>query len=115
MPGGGTPLLNSSYSKAADLLLELAMAKNNKGIYFPVWATCLSFEKLITYYTGNSNVKWETKCDVNNLSLNTEFPQDLNLNSTRMFANAGHIVDIMKKDNVTANYHHVCLSKYLNT
>ena len=112
MPGGGVNLLHSEYAKAADLLFEIAMSKNNHGTYFPIWATCLSFEKLVTYFTGN-NLKWQSFCDVQDVSLNLIFPQGLNKtrSTVRMFRNSpAYILDILAHKNVTANYHRICLS-----
>lgn len=48
LPGGGVNLHSSGYAEAATKLVQLAMKRNDEGIYFPVWGTCLGFEMLVT-------------------------------------------------------------------
>ena len=111
MPGGGTPLLHTGYSEAADLLLNLVIEKNQQqDIYFPVWGSCLSFQKFVTYFTGN-RIEWDTRCDVENVSLSLQFSPDLTEHSSKMLRNAGRdIMQILSNNPVTPNYHISCLS-----
>ena len=104
---GGSPLLITEYAKAADQLFELAIAKFNQGVYFPVWATCLSFQKMVTYFLGNT-VDWQSSCDVVDVSLNLDFPSGIP--KTRLYKDAPeNIIDILVNKNVTPNYHRICL------
>ena len=108
----GSPLLDSEYAKAADLLFELAIAKFHQGVHFPVWATCLSFQKMVTYFTGNT-LGWRSPCDVVDVSLNLDFPAGIRQtrSTTRMFRDAPkNIIDILVHKDVTPNYHRICLT-----
>ena len=109
LPGGGTPLVHSHYAHAASFILDRAIAKAQSGVHFPVWASCLGFEKLITYFTGDQDVKWESHCYVENISLPLNF--STTPSSTVLLKDAGdHVVNLLKSKNVTANYHQICLS-----
>ena len=66
--GGGTELVNTGFSRAADLLLDLAIAKNEHGIHFPIWGTCMSFQKFATYFTGNKQ-DWDNRCNAEDISM----------------------------------------------
>ncbi|KAI2810757.1 hypothetical protein BLOT_001921 [Blomia tropicalis] len=111
MPGGGTPLIESKYAKAASLILDIAIQKNKNGIYFPVWGTCLSFEKLITYFNGDKSLDWESHCDVDDVSLPLNFTIHSISKESRMFRDVeDDMIEILSKENVTANYHRVCLT-----
>ena len=46
----GGPVYNEDYMKTAVRLLELAVAANKSGEYFPVWGTCHGFQTLIMMF-----------------------------------------------------------------
>lgn len=53
-PGGDTSFFTNTnpdhytqFLQTIDLLLNLAIDANEKGDYFPVWATCLGFEATV--------------------------------------------------------------------
>lgn len=71
MPGGGNSITKSDFARAADHLIESSIAANLNGTYFPIWGTCLSFQKLIAYFDGNSQ-NWMSYCDIENISLNLD-------------------------------------------
>lgn len=48
----GGPVYNADYMKTATQLLELAVATNRGGEYFPVWGTCHGFQTLIMVFGG---------------------------------------------------------------
>jgi gamma-glutamyl hydrolase len=48
----GGPVYNADYMKTAMRLLELAIAANKSGEYFPVWGTCHGFQTLIMMFGG---------------------------------------------------------------
>jgi gamma-glutamyl hydrolase len=43
----GGPVYNADYMKTAVRFIDLAVAANKKGEYFPVWGTCHGFQTLI--------------------------------------------------------------------
>lgn len=109
LPGGGVTLTGKGYGRAATHLLNLTIELNEKNAtHFPLWATCLSFEKLISYAL-NDDITWMRKCNVENVAL----PLTIVANETRLFAEnvtfSGEIVRRVTEHNVTANYHRICL------
>lgn len=86
LPGGGSPLDEGPYAETVDIIIESSKKFYDNGKYFPIWGTCLSFEKIIVHFL-NGSLKWESQCHVQNLSLNLEL-EDSVINdpkSTRMF------------------------------
>ncbi|XP_060730192.1 gamma-glutamyl hydrolase [Tachysurus vachellii] len=53
-PGGGVSIFSSGYATAAGIFYKLALEANSKGDYFPVWGTCLGYEKLTLLTSGKS-------------------------------------------------------------
>lgn len=109
MPGGSNSLTHSDYAQAADFLIEAAIEANKNGTHFPMWGTCLSFQKLIAYFTGN-NIAWMSYCDIENIALNLKSVEA----NSRIFGNWSSentkIMNILKVSPVTANYHKWCLN-----
>lgn len=63
IPGGPTIWVDektktefNQFAKAGQYLLKLAIAKNLKGTYFPVWGTCLGHEVLLTTIANEPNI-----------------------------------------------------------
>ncbi|XP_069702027.1 gamma-glutamyl hydrolase-like [Periplaneta americana] len=108
LPGGATYFnATDGYAEAGGELYHLAVEKNKQGDYFPIWGTCLGFE-LLTYLAANK-VEHRTRC----LSYNEASPLWFrgNISASRMFKNAPYdIIGILAKENVTANFHHFCLT-----
>lgn len=54
-PGGGTELIKTTggiteftdYALAAKNIMKIARDINDRGVYFPVWGTCLGYELMI--------------------------------------------------------------------
>ncbi|OTF80356.1 gamma-glutamyl hydrolase A-like protein [Euroglyphus maynei] len=115
LPGGGSPLDEGPYAETVDLIIETSKKFYDNGKYFPIWATCLSFEKIIVHFL-NGSLQWESECHVQNLSLNLEIEKSIinDPKSTRMFRDMEimmpNFFDILQKHNVTANYHRICMS-----
>lgn len=112
LPGGGVTLNGDGYGKAASMLLNLTIEQNEKNTtHFPLWATCLSFEKLISYTLNDNDNKWMSKCNIENVAL----PLNIVANETRLFGdNVTFSNEIMKRaaeNNVSANYHRICLEE----
>jgi gamma-glutamyl hydrolase len=66
---GGAALFTATdgYAAAAWELYKLAKQKNNAGIYFPVWGTCLGFELLAVFSANRTDIR--NRCDVVNISM----------------------------------------------
>ncbi|XP_017491329.1 PREDICTED: gamma-glutamyl hydrolase-like, partial [Rhagoletis zephyria] len=111
MPGGSNSVTHSDFAQAADYLIEAAVQANTNGTHFPLWGTCLSFQKLISHFTGN-NVAWMSFCDIENVALNLDIDSK-QLSQYKLFswaAESGRIVEILNRSPVTANYHKWCLN-----
>ncbi|XP_075585599.1 gamma-glutamyl hydrolase-like isoform X2 [Dermatophagoides farinae] len=115
LPGGGSPLDEGPYAETVDIIIESSKKFYDNGKYFPIWGTCLSFEKIIVHFL-NGSLKWESQCHVQNLSLNLEL-EDSVINdpkSTRMFRDMDsmmpNLFHILQQKNVTANYHRICMA-----
>ncbi|XP_027195779.1 gamma-glutamyl hydrolase-like isoform X2 [Dermatophagoides pteronyssinus] len=114
LPGGGSPLDKGPYAETVDLIIETSKKFYDEGKYFPIWATCLSFEKLIVHFL-NGDLQWKSMCHAQNIALNLEIEKSVidNPKSVRMFRDMDlmmpNIFDILQNNNVTPNYHRVCL------
>ncbi|UXI20979.1 DNA repair protein complementing XP-A cells [Sarcoptes scabiei] len=115
LPGGGSPLTHGPYADAMDKIITIALEMNQNGTYFPVWATCLSFEKLILNFMQTKNDQWKSMCHVQNISLNLEIEKSVldDPSQTKMFHEMNEtipsILTILQTKNVTPNYHRVCI------
>ncbi|EDV19164.1 uncharacterized protein TRIADDRAFT_34071, partial [Trichoplax adhaerens] len=106
LPGGATSVYRSGYERTAKIMLNLAMQAYENGDYFPIWGTCLGFEQLAVLVAGNHAL---TNCSAWDVSLPLELNQDFR--DSRMFHKAPEeIINILKSQSVTANYHHECVS-----
>lgn len=65
LPGGGADM-----PRAVAYLLDRIVDGNNRGMYFPVWGTCLGFEFLVAYAGGRDAV--QSGFDAENVSLPLE-------------------------------------------
>ena len=59
IPGGPTPLIDQDYlptpyQERIHLMIEYAKERNNRGLHYPVFATCLGFENLIISVAGQN-------------------------------------------------------------
>ena len=100
--GGSMDLNNTSYYKTAKKLIDLAVAANNKGDYFPIWGTCNGFELLsVAFSGGDMNVL--TSFDAENISLPLQFT-DYGMQS-EMFQFAGPQIASTFKLPITMNNH----------
>ncbi|XP_042215357.1 gamma-glutamyl hydrolase A-like [Homarus americanus] len=107
-PGGGVSITNTSgYGAAGQKIYDLVKELNSKGIYVPLWGTCLGFEMLT--YLGANYVNLLTACNANNKAdpLNL---QDGYLDS-RIFSQLPEdSVNSLRTLNVTVNFHHHCIT-----
>jgi len=107
-PGGGADItVNSPLYNTAKYLLDLTMAANDKGDYFPIEAHCLGFELLSVVISQNDSVL--EPFDSENLSLPLNFYDTYK--QSRIFGNTDQtILDILKNQSVTMNNHHYGVS-----
>ena len=54
--GGAFASTQMEYYKCCKKMLQLAMKKNDKGNYFPVWGCCMGFQQMLIIADGNDNV-----------------------------------------------------------
>jgi len=113
-PGGGADItVNSPLYNTAKYLVDLAMAANDKGDYFPIEAHCLGFELLSVVISQNNSVL--EAFDSENLSLPLFFYDSYK--QSRIFGNTDQtILNILTNQAVTMNNHHygVSPSTYFN-
>jgi glutamine amidotransferase PdxT len=71
-PGGEADFnATDGYAAAGWELYRLAKQKNDAGVYFPMWGTCLGFELLIVISANNTDQRKE--CGVIDVSLPLTF------------------------------------------
>lgn len=97
---GGAGFMASSNAKR---MYDMAVAENQKGGFYPIWATCGGFETLLEW-TGHGASTLDRGFDSENISLALEL-QDA-AKSSRLFAAASsEIMDIIGTKPVTMNNH----------
>ncbi|XP_045592053.2 gamma-glutamyl hydrolase isoform X2 [Procambarus clarkii] len=107
-PGGAVSITPSSgYGAAGRILYDLVVKANGKGVYLPLWGTCLGFE-MVTYLAA-SNTKWLAACDASNKADSLDL-QDGYLDSRIFSQMPEDSVTALRTLNVTANFHHWCLT-----
>ncbi|XP_055324546.1 gamma-glutamyl hydrolase-like [Sitodiplosis mosellana] len=109
LPGGGTWFNQShGYAVAGSHIYDIAQEMNDNGIYFPLFGTCLGFELLL--YVSNENQEYRTYCSSQKQSLPLDFNKDFQ--NSRLFGTAPEsIIDILKNEAVTPNFHSYCVTK----
>jgi gamma-glutamyl-gamma-aminobutyrate hydrolase PuuD len=109
IPGGAANFSTSGgYGDAARQLYSRAVLKNSQGSYFPVWGTCRGFELLTYLANGSKDIL--TNCKAENVALPLKLKPDYN--SSKLFGDAPKdILDILVLQNVTANFHHFCVTE----
>jgi len=109
-PGGGTDVnVNSALWNTAKYLVDLAIAANDKGDYFPIEGHCLGFELLSNVIAQNNSIL--ESFDSENISLPLNFYDAYK--QSRIFGNtAQNIIDILSKQAVTMNNHQFGVTPY---
>ncbi|XP_070505868.1 gamma-glutamyl hydrolase-like [Chironomus tepperi] len=106
--GGAVWFYDSAYAYTGKIIYEIAKQLNENGDFFPLWGTCLGFE-LLTYLSANRS-EHRADCSSTNQALNLEFKDDFR--TSRMFKDAGdEVVDILKTEEVTSNFHEYCVTE----
>ncbi|XP_025152457.1 chitobiosyldiphosphodolichol beta-mannosyltransferase isoform X2 [Harpegnathos saltator] len=108
-PGGATYFnQRDGYADAGAAIYRIAKKINDEGEYFPILGICLGFE-LLTYVAANG-IEHRTNCSSLNQPLPLEFKP--NFNKSNLFKHAPlDIVEILKLERVTANYHQFCVTE----
>lgn len=76
-PGGSASLdIGSDFFKTAAHLFKSAIALNDKGVYFPIWGTCLGFEFLNIMGAGEDESVLDDGFDSEDLPLALNFTKD---------------------------------------
>ncbi|MEE6479262.1 hypothetical protein FKM82_012192 [Ascaphus truei] len=101
-PGGDADIQKSSFAHTATIFYQLAVEAASSGRYFPVWGTCLGFQ-LLTAFTSGENLLSPTPA--NNISLPLNLTDEAF--SSKMFKNASQeMLKSLSREKVTANFHH---------
>ncbi|XP_063994829.1 chitobiosyldiphosphodolichol beta-mannosyltransferase-like [Diachasmimorpha longicaudata] len=109
LPGGSSNFgIPGGYSEAGQIIYRIATEMNDHDDYFPIWGTCLGFE-LLTYLAAKGTDQ-RTNCSSSNQILPLIFKPGFM--ESRMFENApSDVIDILKKEKVTANFHRYCVTE----
>jgi len=115
-PSGGVFASNNEeYYRCCKRFTELAIAKNDSGIHFPVLGICMGMQQMMMIADshgkkGNDNLELlETFDSFDNLLLTLEFPEDPR--STRLFRNiSSDLLYRLQTEECTVNNHKMGLS-----
>lgn len=108
-PGGALWFNQTNgYAEAGRYIYEIASKMNDEGDFFPLWGTCLGFE-LLTYLSADGN-EHRASCYSKNQALPLEFKRGFR--SSRLFSAASkQVIDILRNEPVTANFHQFCVTE----
>jgi len=104
LPGGADVNMQDSVRR----LWELALKSNDEGEVFPVWASCLGFEMVVTLVGTNSKEEQKDfdillkNYDSENIALPLDFTDQVSLSN--LFANP-HLRHMARTENITMNNH----------
>lgn len=109
-PGGGTYFNETGgYGTAATYLYNIALEYNEKGVYYPIWGTCLGMQALM-YAALNGTKDIRVDCSLRNVAVPLDFVEGYQ--SSRMFSHApNEILKTLGTKNATYNLHRYCLTK----
>ncbi|XP_051878631.1 gamma-glutamyl hydrolase-like [Pristis pectinata] len=106
-PGGDITVQESRYSEISAIFYNLALQVKDKGIYFPVWGTCLGFEELTALTSGEDLL---TITNTSNHALPLNFTDDVF--HSRMFKNfPKDLLQSLQTKPLTGNYHNWSISR----
>ncbi|XP_037790699.1 gamma-glutamyl hydrolase-like [Penaeus monodon] len=107
-PGGATSITNSSgYGAAGAKIYQLVKEANLKGVYLPLWGTCLGFE-MMTYLAAGEE-KWLASCRASNkvdpLTVTKDYMD------SRIFTQMpDYVIGYIRLLNTTVNFHKWCMT-----
>ncbi|XP_034934056.1 gamma-glutamyl hydrolase-like isoform X2 [Chelonus insularis] len=108
---GGSAYFNTTngYADSARIIYRIATDINLSGTYFPLWGACLGFE-VMTYIAAGDQYICKRCYGMNNVASPLEFKSDYR--TRRLFKHApSEIIEILNNENVTANFHHYCVTE----
>jgi len=106
-PGGDVSITDSMYAHVGSYIFQYAKQANDRGDYFPIWATCLGFEMLASLLVDGKTVL--TDCAAHDIALPLNFTADAT--NGRLFGNLPADIDrALRTENVTGNYHTKCVT-----
>ncbi|XP_005392230.1 PREDICTED: gamma-glutamyl hydrolase [Chinchilla lanigera] len=106
LPGGGSDLETSDYSKVSKIFYKLSKQSFDDGDHFPVWGTCLGFEEL-SYLISEEMLL--TLTDTEQITLPLNFTKGAS--KSRMFQNLPpELLQSLASEPLTANFHKWSLS-----
>ncbi len=101
----GKPTDLTEYSKGGRRVLDIAIEMNQKGLYFPVWGTCLGYELLLILESGNIDLLGHCgNCSNYNAYLKYN---EAEVNKARLYKQGftAYQRALMGKENITYNNH----------
>ncbi|XP_066155063.1 gamma-glutamyl hydrolase A-like isoform X2 [Euwallacea fornicatus] len=109
-PGGGTYFNETGgYGEAANKLYQIALEYNTKGVYYPIWGTCLGMQVIIfAALKGKRDIR--VGCYLVKEAKSLDFTEDYK--NSRLYGDASsEVISILEKENCTYNLHRFCLTK----
>lgn len=109
LPGGAARFnVTDGYATAGWELYKLAKLKNDAGVYFPVWGTCLGFE-LLAFLSAN-NTETRKVCSVKRIAL--PLTMKPGYRSSRLYTyDQDGVLDILQDESVLYHNHHWCITE----
>ncbi|XP_074657334.1 gamma-glutamyl hydrolase-like [Tubulanus polymorphus] len=106
LPGGHSNPLHSTYGRDAKVLLDLAIQENDKGVYLPVWATCLGLQFLLSNAAGEIATY---KCE--EMFKQTKFFKGKDYDDSFIQKNVPfNLLPVLFDENNLPHMHHNCVS-----
>ncbi|KAI3384858.1 hypothetical protein SNEBB_010000 [Seison nebaliae] len=108
-PGGDVDLIHSQYGKITQMFFNWSIAAKQKNDYFPIWGTCLGFERLISLVEGDNSTVL-SRCEAENILLPLVWEE--NTKQTKLLYNMStNLIDYLDSVPSTPNFHRYCVTK----
>lgn len=124
-PGGATWFNETGgYGDTGQILYDLAVEINRKGVYYPILGICLGMELLAQVAIGGQEIR--SYCSATKLALPLDFEKgckyvfrkqffmivSTGFRTSKLFSNASkEVIEILATEAVTYNYHQYCFTK----
>lgn len=116
IPGGGTNLRfhnkekkqieYTEWAKKAIFLMDYALSLNKKGVYFPVWGTCLGFELMLMHFSKDIKLKSRFRGNHSRMGSIRLMKNETLREKTLLLANIPEEVDKAMRRGRNLYYHH---------
>ncbi|KAJ8924851.1 hypothetical protein NQ315_001006 [Exocentrus adspersus] len=108
-PGGGTYFnVTGGYGQAAKQIYKFALEANTKGIYYPVWGSCLGMEVLAFASLDGKDIRVD--CLLKNVAVPLNFTKAAR--KSKLFSKAPKsVLTALASQDVAFNFHRYCLTK----